>query len=463
MAPYLLQFAQVHFEFRIPELESVAILYGFRLGLPEAPEERDPLRPFMIVDLDSEEHARLLAKRCILIKTVVELWVSAKSYAQLHTEMKADPSRWAKFTWTKHKYLVSSTDHTIPAARIFDVMESFDYMDLKGEINLKHPDETFVVMEEYPQKPSGGAFRYYDDENFMQVYFGRLVMNGTARNLVVEFDIKKRKYFGNTSMDAEVSLLMANQALAAPGTFIYDPFAGTGSMLYTSAYFGAYVFGSDIDGRQLRGKEKVPGILRSATQYGIANRLTDCIVFDITCNPWRCGEVFDAIITDPPYGVRAGAKRLGRKEGHALREEAKILESGVPSHESPDYRPPRRPYELAELVVDLVTLSRYMLRPGGRLVFFLPTITDDYQEVDVPQAEGMELVANSLQLFGGGVWGRRLITMEKTTSAKFPMPTFGRHAADEEQSDGQHTPGHRGFREKYFAGFRRPDHDGNGI
>lgn len=50
-------------------------------------------------------------------------------------------------------------------------------------------------------------------------------------------------------MEAELSLIMANQAKAKPGALIYDPFVGTGSMLYTSAFFGAYVIGSDIDGR----------------------------------------------------------------------------------------------------------------------------------------------------------------------------------------------------------------------
>lgn len=50
-------------------------------------------------------------------------------------------------------------------------------------------------------------------------------------------------------MEAELSLIMANQAKVSPGKFVYDPFVGTGSMLYTSAFFGAAVIGSDIDGR----------------------------------------------------------------------------------------------------------------------------------------------------------------------------------------------------------------------
>lgn len=38
------------------------------------------------------------------------------------------------------------------------------------------------------------------------------------------FDLKKRAYIGTTSMESEVSLLMANQAQAAPGKVCYDPF-----------------------------------------------------------------------------------------------------------------------------------------------------------------------------------------------------------------------------------------------
>lgn len=68
-----------------------------------------------------------------------------------------------------------------------------------------------------------------------EVFFGRLVRliprtlhsslitvqiaEGTARPLARKFDVKKRSYFGNTSMDAEVSLLMANQTLV--GCFIH--------------------------------------------------------------------------------------------------------------------------------------------------------------------------------------------------------------------------------------------------
>jgi tRNA (guanine10-N2)-methyltransferase len=41
---------------------------------------------------------------------------------------------------------------------------------------------------------------------------------------------------------------------AKKGSLVYDPFVGTGSLLVTCAHFGAFPIGSDIDGRQIRGK-----------------------------------------------------------------------------------------------------------------------------------------------------------------------------------------------------------------
>lgn len=260
-------------------------------------------------------------------------------------------------------------------------------------------------------------------------------------------------------MESEISLLMANQTLASPGKFIYDPFMGTGSMAYTAAQFGAFFFGSDIDGRQMRGKGDTPGIMIAAEQYGVASRIIDLCTFDVTRNPLRCGDLFDAIVTDPPYGVRAGAKRLGRKDTDRDRRIQKRIASSESEHlqstAPADYVPPTKPYELSDLVRDLVRLARHLLKPNGRLVFFLPTVTDEYEAVDVDEAlcNGMEVVANSVQDFGN--WGRRLITIKKTTSESFGSP-FEEGSVDESEGGStEHVPAHKDFREKYFKRFKK--------
>jgi tRNA G10 N-methylase Trm11 len=67
---YLVQFAQAHEEFRLPELQSISELNGFTIQFLDDPECNDPKRPFMVLELENEEQARLLARRCILVKCV---------------------------------------------------------------------------------------------------------------------------------------------------------------------------------------------------------------------------------------------------------------------------------------------------------------------------------------------------------------------------------------------------------
>ncbi|EKM74658.1 hypothetical protein AGABI1DRAFT_80852 [Agaricus bisporus var. burnettii JB137-S8] len=457
---YLVAFAQSHSDFRLPELQSISELHDFHIHLPDEP---DTSRPFMVVELEDEKHAVILAKRCILIKSIYEFYAQGETYDEVHKMNRSNRHLWEKYIPnTSFKFNVTGFNHTIPQRRQRDVIENFAYMDFRGKIDMKNPEITMACFEEYEcrQAPANGLprKRCEDDGSFKEIFFGRLIVEGTARQLVGVFDVKKRAYFGNTSMEAEISLLMANQTLASPGKLIYDPFMGTGSMAYPIAYFGALVFGSDIDGRQMRGKGKPPGVIRAATQYGVASKIIDLCTFDVTHNPWRCGELFDAIITDPPYGVRAGAKRLGRKK--ELSEEKKALyfqHSQSPRPDDQPYIPPTKPYELSNLATDLVLLARYLLKPGGRLVFFLPTVTDEYQEVDIHtmMCEGMEVIANSLQDFGS--WGRRLITIRKTSNNKYLPPAYRPVAGEAENA---HVPAHRDFREKYFQGFNK---DGDSL
>src|ERR1700719_5324015 len=82
------------------------------------------------------------------------------------------------------------------------------------------------------------------------------------------------------------------------------------------------------------------------------------------------------------------------------------------------YIPPTKPYEFADLARNLVLLARYLLKPRGRLVFFLPTVTDEYEDIDVQTllCENMEVIANSLQDFGS--WGRRVsVCVEETATS----------------------------------------------
>ncbi|CDZ97438.1 Putative RNA methylase [Phaffia rhodozyma] len=500
---FYLTWGTTHGSFRLPELESVAKLYDINFHLPPfspnviekynaqgcgLDEEWDiEGRAILVLGLEKVEDAFKLGERGVGIRSLHKLYALAPTLATLHTVLSqlprtkearpwdidlegdgsTEPKRW-KFRFDSFAKMWDSQTQQ-------EKMIAFDHLELKGKPDMKTPELEFGIFEEYldrpsPAKPDPSATLALPE----MVYYGLLTTHSTARPLLTHYSLKTRPHIGNTSMDAEISLLMANQALARNGSFVWDPFAGTGSMLLTCAHWGAFCVGSDIDGRQMRGKEKgkkragTPGIKLSAAKYGTQDQIVDLLTFDVTKNPWRVGRMFDAIVTDPPYGVRAGAKRLGRKDPSKLRNEPYFFPEGHPdagkaSYELPEYLPPFRPYQISHLAMDLVRLARYALKPGGRLVFFLPVVNDEYESVDVPTIEGMKLISNSVEDFGK--WARRLITLELNINApavdapRFDSESFfGTPSTSKEEAPGddsapseQRLPGHHNFREKFFT------------
>lgn len=68
-------------------------------------------------------------------------------------------------------------------------------------------------------------------------------------------------------MDAQLSLLMANQAQIKPGDLCLDPFVGSGSLLIAAAQFGGHVLGTDIDYLMLHAKTRPTRIKQSVSNY----------------------------------------------------------------------------------------------------------------------------------------------------------------------------------------------------
>ena len=70
---------------------------------------------------------------------------------------------------------------------------------------------------------------------------------GGQRHLIREYAVTNRLSVGNTSMDAELALWMSNIGKIDAGSFVFDPFVGSGSLLLTSAHYGSMCLGSDIN------------------------------------------------------------------------------------------------------------------------------------------------------------------------------------------------------------------------
>ncbi len=112
-----------------------------------------------------------------------------------------------------------------------------------------------------------------------------------------------RPYFRPGAMLPRISRACVNLARMRKGDRFLDPFCGTGGFLIEAGLMGAEVHGYDIDA------EAVAGCMRNLDEYGIDHTLA---VKDAT--ELDAEGIFDAIATDPPYGISASTKGLSLED-----------------------------------------------------------------------------------------------------------------------------------------------------
>lgn len=280
--------------------------------------------PFCLVKLQSEDAARKLVKRSILAKAIYEVWGSSCNISELHDSVRAQSQHlWHLYKDVSFKFSVDSFQGTRSIAEQRELIEGFSYLGFDGPIKMKNPDQDFCILEDWQLDTVALGMLHPQT-----IYFGRFIC-GSERVVIQKYDLKKRRYISTTSMDSELALITANISLAAPGKLFYDPFVGTGSFPIACAHFGAVAWGSDIDGRSIRGKGKI-GLLTNFVQYDLRAQFGDSFVADLTNSPLRPGPIFDGIVCDPPYGVREGLKVLGSRDPTKGREP--VFQNGEAHH-----------------------------------------------------------------------------------------------------------------------------------
>ena len=460
---YLFWCAHEHIDFRIPEFESIARILDIPIKIIKSSHngfedkkgdinyvskeylnttsktsclatncqngKNQEVPPWVILELKSEDEAKAILSRSISTKYCVHLWSSSTTRKELHAKNKAFISD--NIEQLEKNYF--DADHTFKINidafmkklhndEKHERIESFSYIPFKGQVSLKNPQVTLVFLE----------FFGFDHNNLPEqpfnLFFGRLVGEG-RRDLISQFSLKKRCFIGNTSMDPQLSFLMTNLACVTNGSLMLDPFCGTGSLMLTAARFGAYVIGTDIDYLTLHARTKPSrvncgkkrasdeSLRKNFTQMGGKNletQLLGVIVADASNPPYRknLGLMFDAIITDPPYGIREPAEKVGTKR-REYPDDYKIPEEYLPLH-----YPQKIDYELGTIYADLVDFASKHLVEGGRLVYWIPVNREHYAknlEDSLPKHPTLKLVSNCEQVLNSHT-SRRCITMEKVAA-----------------------------------------------
>jgi tRNA (guanine10-N2)-methyltransferase len=320
---YLIRFSQSHETFRLPEIQAIATLAGVDMKVLHYDLEVCLIHrlgclcmtsnyfqsPYCVVQLPSDDAARFLMSRSVLAQTIHEHWGTGNTLEELHEDVKKRTSHlWPQYEQTRFKFSLDIYQGTRPLKKRTELINTFAYIPLYGEIDLKTPAEEFIIFEQWDFQAVTRKLTAP-----LKVHFGRYITN-SVRDLMHTFDLKKRGYISTTSMDSELALVTANIALAAPGKLFYDPFVGTGSFPIACAHFGALAWGSDIDGRSIRGDGGKKSLKGNFEQYGLGALMGDMFVCDLTNTPVVKRRMLDGILCDPPYGVREGLKVLGVRD-----------------------------------------------------------------------------------------------------------------------------------------------------
>ena len=382
--PYLCQFVHQWLDFRLPELVAACEATATTLTVDAADAAALPSSTCCRVTLNDDASARRVAARSVLVKRFIEVWASGDSWDEMVRALAASPSQpgWAE----RAACIAEGTTFCVRVeafGRHFSEAEALEHIQKlegvlpwRGRVRLKGPQHAFLILFELDDAADGAAAA---PAAVRRVHFGRVVAAGAHKHFATHYSLKSRNYIGTTSLDAELGFLMANLGRVRRGHLVLDPFCGTAGCLVPAGHFGARVVGSDLFLPVLRGKVRSrsgPGAKeKNAAAQGIGHTFAQ---YDLAPpvglvhadahgggggGYLRRAPLFDAILSDPPYGIR---------EKSAALDDAPLTDRTLGESQVADHIPRRAQASLDLVLVDLFALAARTLVVGGRLVFLLP-------------------------------------------------------------------------------------------
>ena len=240
-----------YLDFCLNELEALARMFGTDLAtLYHHSNPRPTLdmnRSTMVyVNLPNDHVAQKIQERSVLIKEILNVFAesSNRSYEDLLANVDEARLREAIHPSNKFKFIIEGVGCKVSTQKQIEVINMFK----------KFPfDQALVDLDNYSE-----YYKVLENDADGRLYFGKMIAalrlnERQGETFYGKFSLKKRPYLGPTSTDAELAFLMANQGLVQEGDFVYDPFVGTGSIATALQYFKAFVFGSDLDIRVIKG------------------------------------------------------------------------------------------------------------------------------------------------------------------------------------------------------------------
>ncbi|MFP4045882.1 MAG: methyltransferase domain-containing protein [Candidatus Aenigmatarchaeota archaeon] len=171
------------------------------------------------------------------------------------------------------------------------------------DVDLQDPDTVLYFFIGNEKIYAGRLLHKFDPKPFQQ-----------RRNEV-------RPFSRPVSLPQRESRCWINLSKISEGGKLLDPFCGTGGVLIESSLLDLDTYGSDAD------IEMVEGCRINLDYFNLEAELKRCTVQSLS-RSWE--KKFDAIVTDPPYGIasKVGGERIEELYRVSLREFEKVLKKG---------------------------------------------------------------------------------------------------------------------------------------
>lgn len=320
-----------YWDFRLPETEALAdvVCAPGRVRLPAAAQ---PYKRYQFSFLDvTDAEAKTIAERSVTIRGAYHCHARATSLdALLATLRSASPEALAPLTTAEsYRFNVDALNRTCPLDEKRRVREAVRgaLPPMQGALELERPAADILILAEYISHDSA------DSQNVRSCFtrvertpiaYYLLTLVARPEAFYTKYELAARPYIGPTSTDAPLAFMMSTFARVTPQSYVYDPFVGTGSIILSAAVYGAATVGQDLDWKVISGRMKnnQATIFDNFAFYGLPR--PELVCGDVAQPIWAWGRGsgsenkphqqprFDAIVCDPPYGIRAGARRLGR-------------------------------------------------------------------------------------------------------------------------------------------------------
>lgn len=314
--------------------------------------ESKEIEHFMIVFLPNDAIVKQICERAILIKAIYKYWSQSPSlYDTVDNVKHLNPSFVTPYLTNPEQswsIQVATFGCTMTMEQKQTIRNQFRFLSFQGPVQIKTPDLECWIILDYSRyvlttPPNSHNLDFNEQNELIQnitkpCYFCHKIANGGMKLELQKYSLKKRLYLGPTSLDDSLAFILTNLGQGMKGMIAYEPFVGTGSIPVALSHHGIFCIGSDIDPRVLRGdmyagKDASSSSSKksSKSKQETATKKRDVMSnFDIYELPrpelvrmdhhlldrhfhleHAAEGFFDIIVTDPPYGIRAGAKKSG--------------------------------------------------------------------------------------------------------------------------------------------------------